>query len=151
MTYDLAIVGLGTMGGACAARAVSEGLSVSGADPAPEARQRAESMGVRTRSDLAEAVTDATLILVSVPNPENVLDLASGPLLVAAPGSVVVDLSTIDPGTARQAAERLARYDITYVDAPVLGRPDRCGAWTLVAGGPDKAVAAATPVLLKTV
>jgi len=151
MTYDLAVLGLGTMGGACAARAVAEGLSVVGSDPVAEARQRAERVGVTTRPTLADAAASATTILLSVPRPEHVRDLASDALLAAAPGTVVVDLSTIDPGTAQQAAASLAEHDITYLDAPVLGRPDKCGAWTLVAGGPPPAIDAATPLLLKTI
>jgi len=150
-TADLAVIGLGTMGGRCAALAVEKGFAVAGYDPVGAVRERAAGHGVTVAPDAAAAVREARVVLVSVPLPEHVVDLADGPLQEAAPGTVVVDLSTIDPGSARQAHESLAGRDVVYVDAPVLGRPDRCGAWTLVVGGPAGAVEQVTPVLEKTV
>lgn len=149
MTESIAVLGLGTMGGAVAARAVAQGLAVLGADPSPEARRRAAAAGVTVCEDLAEAASSATTILLSVPRPEHVLSLASGPLQTAVEGTVVADLSTIDPATARAAAGLLAPHGVTYVDAPVLGRPDRCGAWTLVVGGDAATVERVSPVLLR--
>ena len=99
----------------------------------------------------ADAVADADVVLVSVPRPEHVRDLAAGALHAASPGSVVVDLSTIDPATARQAAERPAPHKVTYLDCPVLGRPAGCGSWTLVAGGDADAVTRVAPMLEQTV
>lgn len=151
MTFELAVLGLGTMGGRSAARAVSEGLSVVGYDPMPGAQRRAEENGVAVVADAAKAVAAATTVVVSVPRPEDVDHLASGALLSAEAGSVVVDISTIDPGTARRVAGTLAEAGITYLDAPVLGRPEKCGAWTLVAGGGEQAIEAVTPTLVKTV
>jgi 3-hydroxyisobutyrate dehydrogenase len=151
MTYDVAVLGLGQMGGRSAALAVSEGLTVIGYDPSDNAAARAAAAGVVTAATAEEAVTGASTVLVSVPRPEHVAALAGGPLLEAKPDSVVVDISTIDPDTARHAAQTLERHQVTYLDAPVLGRPDRCGAWTLVAGGPATAVESVTPLLVKTV
>src|SRR5699024_6661047 len=84
-----------------------------------------------------------------LPRPEHVLAAAEGPL-AALPGSVVADLSTIDPGSARQAASLLQGHGVQYVDAPVLGRPDKIGAWTLPAGGPADAVDVIRSVLQGT-
>jgi 3-hydroxyisobutyrate dehydrogenase len=89
----------------------------------------------------------ARVVLLSVPKPEHVRSLADGPLRDAAPGTVVVDLSTIDPDTARSVARDLAEHDITYLDSPVLGRPAGCGGWTLVMGGPQGPIDAVRPLL----
>ena len=151
MRSDLAVLGLGTMGGRVAALAVREGLTVVGYDPVAAARERAREQEIEVSQDAALAAASADTILISVPRPEHVAALASGPLLDAAPGSVVVDISTIDPGTAQQAAAALAERGVFYIDAPVLGRPDRCGAWTLVAGGSEAVVDSVTPLLVKTV
>ena len=150
-SVDVAVIGLGTMGGRCAALAVEKGFEVVGFDPVPEVRERAAAQGVTVAADAAAAVRDARVVLVSVPLPEHVAALAAGPLQAASPGTVVVDLSTIDPETARAAHAGLTAYDVVYIDAPVLGRPDRCGAWTLVVGGPVGTVEQVTPLLEKTV
>lgn len=151
MSADLAVIGLGTMGGRCAALAADKGLDVVGFDPVEEARDRAAAAGVTIAADAAAAIRNARTVLMSVPLPTHVASLASGPLQEASAGTVVVDLSTIDPETAREAHRSLAVRDVVYVDAPVLGRPDRCGAWTLVVGGPSAAVEQVTPMLEKTI
>jgi len=151
MSADLAVVGLGAMGGRCAVRAAEAGFKVVGFDPDPRARESARVGGVTIAADAAEAARTAPLILVSVPLPEHVADLAAGPLQEAAAGTVVVDISTIAPDTARKAYAELSAHDVGYVDAPVLGRPEGCGSWTLVVGGPVQAVTRVTPLLEETV
>lgn len=149
MNADLAVVGLGTMGGRVAARAVEQGRVVVGWDPSSDARERADGTGVRV-ADAAECVAAAPVVVVSVPEPEHVRDLANDVLQRAQTGTVVVDLSTIDPHTARTAASALADHGVGYLDTPVLGRPEGVGNWTLVAGGPQELVDWVQPLLLET-
>ena len=149
MSSDLSILGLGTMGGRVAARAVDAGLAAVGYDPAPEARERAAAAGVAIADSAEECVAATPIVVVSVPNPEHVTELARGPLQQCVVGTTVVDLSTIDPTTAREAAAMLTPRDVTYLDAPVLGRPDKVGNWTLVAGGDSSAIEDVTPTLLR--
>lgn len=148
---DVAVVGLGAMGGRCATRAVDAGLSVIGFDPSASAQQRAASAGVEIAADAAEAAKSAPLVLVSVPMPAHVTGLAGGPLQHAGRGTAVVDISTIDPDTAQNAHATLSEHGVDYVDAPVLGRPEGCGSWTLVAGGPTDTVERVTPTLERTI
>lgn len=143
-----AVIGLGTMGGRVAARLAGEtGGQVRGYDPAPGACGAARAAGITVCDTAAEAVRDAGVVILSLPRPEHVLATVRGPLVDAAPGGVVVDLSTIDPDTARTAAAELGAHRVGYLDAPVLGRPDRCGQWTLAVGGPPAAVERVRPLL----
>lgn len=151
MSADLAVIGLGAMGGRCAARAVDAGLGVVGFDPSDGATERAASAGVKIVADAADAARDAPIALISVPMPAHVTDLADGPLQGAGAGTVVVDISTIDPGTAQDAHSTLSAHGVHYLDAPVLGRPEGCGSWTLVIGGPDDVVSQVSPVLERTI
>ena len=151
MSERVAILGLGAMGGPVAVAVSGAGYEITGFDPAPGARQRAAAAGVAVADDAAAAVSKADVVVVSVPKPEHVLALADGDLLQATAGTVVVDLSTIDPDTARAAAERLAAQDIVYLDCPVLGRPAGCGGWTLVAGGGEEDVTRVSPLLEATI
>jgi 2-hydroxy-3-oxopropionate reductase len=66
-----------------------------------------------------------------------------------APGSVVVDMSTIAASSARSLAERLSQGGVTYLDAPISGGQQGAEAATLTCmiGGPVPAVAAVSDVL----
>lgn len=127
------------MGGRVAVALAQAGHQVRGYDPAAAARDAAQAAGIDVRDDIAAALTGAEVVVLSLPRPEHVREAAAGPLSELA-GAVVADLSTIDPGSARAAAEVLTAAGVSYVDAPVLGRPDKIGAWTLPAGGEPAAV-----------
>ncbi|GEK79216.1 NAD(P)-dependent oxidoreductase [Agrococcus baldri] len=138
------VMGLGTMGGRIARALADVGHEVRGFDPSAAAR--GATIGIDVHDDATTALQGAEFVVVSVPRPEHVLETARGPLADAR-GAVVADLSTIDPGTAREAAALLADRGVAYLDAPVLGRPDRIGAWTLPVGGDTAAVDIARTVL----
>ncbi|WP_026820326.1 NAD(P)-dependent oxidoreductase [Arthrobacter castelli] len=137
---EIAVIGLGTMGGRVASKLTEAGRSVSGYDPVAGARDAAAAHGIQTHTEQAPAIADAELIVLSLPRPDDVIEAARGPLSHAQAGSVVVDLSTIDAASAKTASEHLVSYDVDYVDAPVLGRPEGCGHWTLPAGGAEGAI-----------
>lgn len=141
MSENIAVIGLGTMGGRAAARLASQSNSVQGYDPDAKAQHSAEKAGIKVCATADEAIRGAKVIILSLPLPEHVRQVAHAVLVHAAPGTVVVDISTIDPATAREAAAQLLKHEVSYLDAPVLGRPDRCGNWTLVVGGSADALA----------
>lgn len=137
MGRAVAVLGLGNMGGRSATRLAAAGASVTGFDPLPAARDRAAAGGDVTVVDTADAaVRDAEVVLVSVPMPADVLAIARDVLADLPAATIVVDISTIDPTTAQEAARIVGASGATYVESPVLGRPEACGEWTLVAGGP---------------
>ncbi|MDR7233633.1 3-hydroxyisobutyrate dehydrogenase [Agrococcus sp. BE272] len=139
------------MGGRAAAAIAAAGHPVIGFDPVSSARDRARSEGIDVTDSATQAVEGADVVVVSVPRPEHVLELARGALQASPRGAVVVDLSTIDPSTAQLAAELLAPHGIVYLDSPVLGRPAGVGSWTLVVGGEAESVERVTPLLESSV
>lgn len=144
------VIGLGTMGGRIARSIGAGGHEVRGFDPSEDARKAAATSGITVFDTAEESLEEAELVVISVPRPEHVLASARGPLS-SANGAVVADMSTIDPGSAQEAAEILAKHNVTYVDAPVLGRPDKIGNWTLPTGGPEASAALVRSVLEGTV
>ncbi len=50
----------------------------------------------------------------------------------------IVDLSTVDPFSTQHNTEEAKKVGVCYIDAPVLGRPQKCGNWTLPVGGDKK-------------
>jgi 3-hydroxyisobutyrate dehydrogenase-like beta-hydroxyacid dehydrogenase len=143
------LVGLGTMGSAIAnVLSPHHRLVVWDADQAAVDRQRAA--GVQPATDPGNLADGADVVLLSLPGPDEVRSVISGVdgvLTAERRPLVVVDLSTVGPDTTRDLATAAADRGVGYLDAPVLGRPHRCGAWTLPVGGPKKDLDLARPVL----
>ena len=72
-------------------------------------------------------------------------------LAAVAPGTLLIDSSTIDVETAREVAQAAADKGLAMVDAPVSGGVAGAQAATLtfMVGGPDEAFERARPVLEK--
>jgi len=137
-----AVVGLGNMGGAVAARLHACGFDVIGVDLDERARSRVGSSGIPATATIAEGIAAATVVLTSLPADAAVLDAWTGPggiAAVAAPGTFVVELSTIGPDTMREVAAVARRSGLRPVDAPVSGGPAEAAAGTLalIVGGED--------------
>jgi 2-hydroxy-3-oxopropionate reductase len=139
------------MGGRMAARLLSAGHALVVCDPDPEAVQSAAAAGATVARTPREVADAAPVVMVSLPRPQIVQEVALGPDGVAG-GSAVevfVDLSTTGVATAQTVSEGLARHQVVAVDAPVSGGPAgaEAGRLTLMVSGPDAAVDRARPPL----
>ncbi len=146
------LIGLGTMGGRMASALVGAGHTVLGWDIDRGAEDRASAVGVQIRSSPAEVAEGAEVVLMSLPAPADVAAVVTGTdglLNQASRGMVIVDLSTVDPGSTQKMAEAARERGVGYLDAPVLGRPQACGNWTLPVGGDETSLEKARPVLEK--
>ncbi|MGO2861546.1 MAG: NAD(P)-dependent oxidoreductase [Brevibacterium sp.] len=144
---NIAVVGLGSMGGAMASTLARAGWTVTGFDPSPEARERAKEHGIRTEEDLTSA-TDHDYVLLSLPNAAIVR--ATVPVLLSVPSIIgIVDTTTSDPATSRAMASLAGDHGAAFVDAPVSG--GRAGAaegrLNAFLGGEAAAVETCRPVL----
>jgi 3-hydroxyisobutyrate dehydrogenase-like beta-hydroxyacid dehydrogenase len=137
---DIAFVGLGAMGKGMAINLVKAGHSVRvwnrSRGPADEvARQGAR----RLESPREAAAGDAVLLMLADDAAVRAV-ITEAALLENAPrGFAVVNLSTVSVALAQELTERCQRHGITYVAAPVFGRPDVAAAGKLqivVAGDP---------------
>jgi 3-hydroxyisobutyrate dehydrogenase len=149
---NIAVIGLGTMGGRMAAALVEAGHHVTGHDLDEGARARARDSGVIVSWHGGEAWEGAQCVLLSLPGPAECRSATEAISENSGAVQVVVDLSTVDPETSRTCADLLKRKGVGFLDAPVLGRPPRCGQWTLPVGGApeDLAVASAALAVLST-
>ncbi len=149
-SITIGVVGTGTMGSRMVERLVAGGLSVSTYDIDDDANRTAEEHGA-TVLESATAVADAAdIALMSLPMPADVRDVVTGErglLGSSSPPRVVVDLSTTDPATTLDLAAETRSRGVEYLDAPVLGRPHKCGNWTLPVGGDPAALEYARPCL----
>jgi 3-hydroxyisobutyrate dehydrogenase-like beta-hydroxyacid dehydrogenase len=144
----LGFVGLGAVGAPMARRLMGAGHHLSVYDIESRAVDALAQAGAEA-CESARAVADAAeLVLVSLPSPDVVSevarDLAGGSAL-----RVYVDLSTTGPAMAEDVAELLAGAGVGVVDAPVSGgiAGAESGKLTVMAAGAPEHVAAARPVL----
>ncbi|MGY0489340.1 NAD(P)-dependent oxidoreductase [Streptomyces sp. WG-D5] len=147
MSKQIAVVGLGSMGGAMATALVTAGWRVRGFDPSAEARAAAREAGVDAVDSLEE-VAGTPYVVLSLPSAKVVQ--ASLPVLLGKPGTVaVVDTTTSEPDTSAACAALAARQGVSFVDAPVSGGRTGAVAGRLTAfvGAEADALDAARPVL----
>jgi 2-hydroxy-3-oxopropionate reductase len=96
---------------------------------------------------VAEASDITITMLPDTTDVEQVLTGGGGVLEGVAPGSLVVDMSSIDPGPTRVMADAFAAKDVAMLDAPVSGGEKGAidAALSIMVGGTDDAFARATP------
>ncbi|MBN2126521.1 MAG: NAD(P)-dependent oxidoreductase [Deltaproteobacteria bacterium] len=146
----IGLLGVGVMGAAAAQRFIEGGHELIAYDVSPESLGRAHSMGARVVDTPAHVASRARLVLLFLPGPREVeICVAgdSGLLDAAQAGTIIVDMSTVDPKTTRRMAELAQRKDVGYLDAPVLGRPAAVGQWALPVGGRAEDLARCRPIL----
>ena len=102
---SVGFVGLGCMGVPMAANLKAAGFTVKGYDIMPEARQAANNAGLTTVNSLAEAASNVDYVVTALPKTEHVeeaLKCDGGIFQSAKAGTLICDVSTIDPeGAAR--------------------------------------------------
>ena len=136
-------IGLGAMGAPVATRLQQAGYDLIVYDSRAEAADALVAAGAR-RVDSPRAVADeAATVLVSLPLPGIVADVALGAdgLIHGSAIRTYVDLSTTGPEVAAEVGAALAEASIATVDAPLSGGPAgaRDGRLTvMVAGGQDQ-------------
>lgn len=148
----IAFVGLGIMGSPMACNLVREGYQVVGHTRTRAKAQALVNAGGACVGTLLEALDEADAIVTMLPDSPDVVDVMfgeEGVLENAKPGALVVDMSTIRPGTAREVAEAAAAKGLLALDAPVSGGEQAAidGTLSIMVGGDDEAAAIARPIL----
>ena len=149
---SIAFIGLGNMGGPMARNLVASGHGVTGFDVVPAAVEAAAAAGVKSAASAADAVAGAEVVITMLPAGEHVRSSYLGPdglAAKAAPGSLMIDSSTIDVASARAVHEAAAAAGHLMIDAPVSGGVAGADAGTLtfMCGGPEAAFDRARPLL----
>ena len=145
-------VGLGTMGGAMAANAARAGFEVSAWNRTPGRATALDDLGVHLLESPSAVAKSSEIVITIVSDTPDVEAVLFGPMGVAegaAPGTLVVDMSTISPSATRTFADRLAASDVSMLDAPVSGGSEgaRKGTLSIFVGGEASDLERARPVL----
>ena len=149
MQDRIAFIGLGNMGGPMAANLVKAGREVSGFDLSPESRQSAAANGIAIAGSAVEAVAGAGIVVTMLPAGRHVLSVWEELVAALVPGTLLIDCSTIDVESARQAHTLAKGAGCLSLDAPVSGGTGgaTAGTLTFMVGGADDAFARGRPVL----
>lgn len=144
------------MGAPMAANLVKKGFAVTAYDSSAEnvAAFCREHPAAKAATELAQ-IAAQDFVVTMLPTGQIVHDVlvsaGQGAFLQAVrPGTIVIDMSSSEPGGTQVLAKILADHGVTLLDAPVSGAKPRAltGTLTIMIGGDDKAaIARAKPVL----
>ncbi len=146
----IAFIGLGNMGGGMAANLAKAGHEVRAFDLSEDALARAVEAGCSRAASAAEAVTGAEAVVTMLPAGKHVASVYESDVYPnAAPGTLLLDCSTIDVATARSNIAAATAKGLVAVDAPVSGgiAAANAGTLTFMVGGTDEGFARAEPIL----
>ena len=120
---DLGFIGLGNMGAPMASRLLDAGFSLTVFDTRAAALEPFVARGAIAAPSPAAVASAVETVLVSLPTPAIVRQVALGEGGIASGKKVktFVDLSTTGPRAAQEIAAELAKHNIVAVDSPVSG------------------------------
>ncbi|MCC7367805.1 MAG: 3-hydroxyisobutyrate dehydrogenase [Chloroflexi bacterium] len=152
MAKRVGFVGVGTMGKLMAINLLKRHIPVTAYDlnPAPLDELREYGAEIVDSAKAAAAAGEVIVtMLPSSPHVEAAVLGAGGVLEGMRPGSVLVDMSTIDPLVSKSVAEKVAAAGFTMLDAPVSGGSvgARDATLTIMVGGPAGVFEEVRPIL----
>jgi 2-hydroxy-3-oxopropionate reductase len=150
-TRTVAFIGLGIMGSPMAVHLQDAGFDVVGYNPHPDRAKPLVAAGGAAAGSIAEAVKDADVVAVMVPDSPDVQVVLTGEGGVfdsARAGTLVIDFSSIRPDVTAELAAQAHSRGFRLLDAPVSGGEAgaRNAALSIMVGGEAADFAEAAPV-----
>ena len=136
----LGFVGVGYMGRPIARRLLESGFKLLAYDLEQSKADQLVPFGGRVAESLAELSANCNVVLSCLPSDLAVLDIYSGPdglIGNARSGSLIIDMSTVDPQTSQQLARLGSERGVEVLDVTISGSTPAAekGLLTLFAGG----------------
>jgi 3-hydroxyisobutyrate dehydrogenase-like beta-hydroxyacid dehydrogenase len=148
---DIGFIGLGNMGFHMARRLIEAGHSLIVTDTRREAVDKLTALGAKAAASAAGVADAAETVIASLPTPDIVLAVATGPRGVIEGKRVrrFVDTSTTGAVMAKRIFDLLKAKNIVQIDSPVSGGVSGAekGTLAVMASGPRAEVMALEPVL----
>ena len=147
----VAILGLGIMGGGMARRLRRGGFSLAVYNRTPSKATALVANGARLASSPRDAATGAQFIISMLANDEASRDVwlgDNGALASAAPGTILIESSTVSTEWVRELNEAAGAKNCVLLDAPVTGSRVQAenGELNFLVGGSEIALEKARPV-----
>ena len=151
-TPHVGFIGLGVMGSRMAATLARGGYALDVFDLDPAKTRAVAEAGAAAAASARAVAERSDVVFTSLPWPATVREVylgAGGVVEAARPGTILVDMSTVDPETTRAVHAAAAARGVHHLDAPVSGgyREAENGTLVIIVGGERDAFDRAKPVL----
>jgi 3-hydroxyisobutyrate dehydrogenase len=148
----IAFIGLGNMGNPMCRNLLKNGHALRVFDVVPELGRKLKDQGCELATSAADCVKDVELVITMLPSSPHVRSVYGGTRGIlgdVAPGTPLVDCSTIDPITSREVSFEAKARGCPMVDAPVSGGVGgaEAGTLTFMVGGETADFERVKPVL----
>lgn len=147
----IGLIGLGNIGVHFGTRLLAAGHELVVHDRNPQAQQRLADRGAQIAADARDLASQVEIVLLCLPMPAIVKDVAigAGQVIDGSAVRLVLDLSTTGPSVTREIATGLAARGIAFVSAPVSGGTVAAekGTLAVMPAGEEKAYAEVEPLL----
>lgn len=124
MSLNVALIGAGAMGGAVGTRLAETGNKLTVFDLDPEKVAALVAKGGVSAVSAAEAASRSEYVITSL-NAPHIVDLAvfgeNGVAVGARPGTLIIDMSSIDPDATKDLAAKAEAHGLRWVDSPLSG------------------------------
>jgi 3-hydroxyisobutyrate dehydrogenase len=152
MSTKVGFVGVGVMGKLMAINLLKRHYPVTVFDLNPAPVEELLEFGAEKAGSSAEAAAAGDIVITMLPSSPHVEEAVLGPggvLEGMLPGTVLIDMSTIDPLVSKRVAEQVAARGFRMLDAPVSGGSvgARDATLTIMVGGPSDLFERCRPVL----
>ena len=136
----IGFIGLGLMGGGMARTLLRSGRTLNVFDIDLAKMSSFKGLGAKAFDSAKEVGRNSEVVFSSLPDSTIVKKTYLGPEGVienASPGTVLIDMSTVDPETSRGLCKIAAEKKIKYLDAPISGGPKEAetGKLVIIVGG----------------
>jgi len=140
----IGFIGLGIMGGRMAGTLGRAGYALTVLDVDRRKMEALTAAGASSAGSPRQVAERSDIVFSSLPTPATVKTVYLGPdgvLQGAAPGTILIDMSTVDPETTRAISPVAAERRVAYLDAPVSGgfREAESGTLVIIVGGDREA------------
>lgn len=149
----IGFIGLGLMGNPMAKNILKSGFDLTVYNRTFSKTKELLNLGAKTVKTPKELAKNCDVAITMVTGPkdvENVLFSNNGVVFGNHKNLIVIDMSTIGPSNAKKISNKLSKYKIEFLDAPVTGSTPKAitGELTIFIGGKAKIYTKVKKVLL---
>ena len=140
MSNKIALIGAGVMGQAIGTRLLETSNALCVFDRNPPKMDSLAEKGATTATNPAEAAANANFVILSLNSAEAVEQIVfgdNGISTTAKSGTMIIDMSSIDPASTRALAERAKTAALRWLDCPLSGGAPKAllGTMAVMVGG----------------
>ncbi|WP_201831064.1 NAD(P)-dependent oxidoreductase [Microvirga zambiensis] len=149
---SVGFIGLGTMGGPMARNVLKGGHDLVVLDINQAAVAKLTGEGAKAAASPKEVAQASEIVITMLPDAPDVERAVLGPDGILAglrPGSVYIDMSTIDPATTQRIGRLVTEKGAAMIDSPVGKTAEHAvaGTLTLMIGGEEAVIERVRPIL----